>query len=229
MTNPPELRQPQPVEPPAYARAPIQQAFAPPSGKPTKPIGRKFLAGIAAIAGLIVGASASAIYAEGVTIPKWEARVEAVTVERDDARAAQKAAADRNEAMRGRADVANDRAEAAEAKLTEAQEGMAEREAAVKEAEGKIVGREAAVAKTEDAIAASSITEGTWTVGRDIAAGSYVTKDLVVDSCYWSITRGGSNGGDIVENDNVSGGRPTVSLSNGQVFTTERCGSWVKE
>ena len=47
----------------------------------------------------------------------------------------------------------------------------------------------------------------------------------VVD-CYWSITRTGSNGDNIIANDIVAGGLPQVTLSRGQDFTTQGCGTW---
>jgi hypothetical protein len=71
----------------------------------------------------------------------------------------------------------------------------------------------------------SSIADGSWEVGTDIKAGKYRTDDLVSD-CYWSITRAGSNGEDIIANDNVNGGRPTVTLKKGQEFESNRCGAW---
>ncbi|MGO4597743.1 hypothetical protein [Terrabacter sp. 2RAF25] len=71
----------------------------------------------------------------------------------------------------------------------------------------------------------SSISEGSWEVGTDIKPGKYRT-DGRVTNCYWAITRGGSNGQDIIANDNVSGGRPTVTLKKGQQFESNRCGDW---
>ena len=71
----------------------------------------------------------------------------------------------------------------------------------------------------------SSISDGVWEVGTDIRAGKYRTDDLV-SNCYWAIYRGGSNGEDIIANDNVSGGRPSVTLKRGQEFKSSRCGDW---
>lgn len=90
--------------------------------------------------------------------------------------------------------------------------------------------REAAVTATEQQVAANTITTGTWTVGVDVEPGTYkVTAPVATGSCYWKITATGTNGGDIVENDIVSGGLPQVNLSAGQDFTTERCGDWIKQ
>jgi hypothetical protein len=74
------------------------------------------------------------------------------------------------------------------------------------------------------------IEDGVWTVGTDIPAGKYrVTANLGADdTCYWAITKTGSNGSDIIANDLPQGGRPQVTLKKGQDFATERCGIWSK-
>ncbi|SOC46716.1 hypothetical protein SAMN05660748_0412 [Blastococcus aggregatus] len=100
---------------------------------------------------------------------------------------------------------------------------------ALEDREKAVSDREAAVTATEQQIARNSVEQGTWTVGRDIEPGTYRTKDAVIGQCYWEITAGGTNGSDIIDNDIVSGGFPTVSLSAGQVFTNSRCGTFVKQ
>lgn len=72
------------------------------------------------------------------------------------------------------------------------------------------------------------IEEGTWVVGLDIPAGTYRSLEAVSSRCYWSITRTGSNGADIIQNDIPGGGRPMVTLKKGHDFTTRRCGEWGK-
>ncbi|MFF2345069.1 hypothetical protein [Pseudarthrobacter sp. NPDC058119] len=103
------------------------------------------------------------------------------------------------------------------------------RESAVKAAEESVKKREESVTSAEKAKAANTIKEGTWTVGRDIEPGTYRTTADVTGSCYWGIYRTGSNGSDIVDNDIVTGGRPSVTLSAGQDFKSSRCGSWLKQ
>ena len=77
-------------------------------------------------------------------------------------------------------------------------------------------------------IPAAKITQGTWTVGVDIPAGTYRSSG-VTSMCYWAITKTGSNGSDIIANDLPSGGRPQVTLKKGQDFeTSEECGVWTK-
>ncbi|MDG4826009.1 hypothetical protein O7635_29520 [Asanoa sp. WMMD1127] len=77
--------------------------------------------------------------------------------------------------------------------------------------------------------ATPTIEDGTWTVGDDIPAGTYKVREPISDGlCYWSITKTGSNGADIVQNDLGGKGRPSVVLKKGQDFETARCGTWVK-
>lgn len=69
--------------------------------------------------------------------------------------------------------------------------------------------------------------DGVYVVGPDIQPGTYRTV-ADVSKCYWEISKGGTNGRDIVANDNVDGGRPTVALQEGQEFRSNRCGNWTK-
>lgn len=71
-----------------------------------------------------------------------------------------------------------------------------------------------------------TISEGTWSVGVDFPAGTYRAVGAG-SSCYWKITKSGSNDADIVNN-HLGGGNLTVTLSAGQDFTTEQCGTWTK-
>lgn len=73
---------------------------------------------------------------------------------------------------------------------------------------------------------ASVIDDGTWTVGVDVLAGTYRALGAG-NLCYWSITRSGTNGQDIVQNA-IGGGNLTVTIKAGQDFETKRCGTWNK-
>ena len=75
---------------------------------------------------------------------------------------------------------------------------------------------------------APTITDGVWTVGLDFPAGKYRTTEAVGGDCYWAITKSGTNGEDIIANDIPGGGRPIVTLKNGQDFNSARCGTWAK-
>lgn len=116
-----------------------------------------------------------------------------------------------------------------EAKIQAREGAVATADAAVKAADAAVKTREQAVTAAEKTQTANTIKEGTWTVGVDIQPGTYRTVADVSSSCYWGIYRTGSNGSDIIDNDIVSGGRPSVTLSGGQDFTTKRCGSWLKQ
>lgn len=74
----------------------------------------------------------------------------------------------------------------------------------------------------------TTIEEGDWVVGTDVAAGQYRTTVAVEGMCYWGIYKAGTNKGDIVQNDIVTGGRPSVTLKAGQEFSSTGCGSWTK-
>lgn len=78
--------------------------------------------------------------------------------------------------------------------------------------------------------AVTTITDGTWTVGDDIPPGTYkVSVPIAADqTCYWAITKTGSNGEGIVANDFGGKGRPRVTLKRGQDFETNDCGVWQK-
>lgn len=121
--------------------------------------------------------------------------------------------------------------------------GMSSREDAVAEKEEaqiaqglELVKREEAVKAREEAVtgaeeekAANTVSDGTWTVGRDITPGTYRSSGEVGPRCYWAVLRSGSNGADILENDIPGGGRPVVTLAEGQDFNTARCGTWEKQ
>ncbi len=73
----------------------------------------------------------------------------------------------------------------------------------------------------------TAISDGVWTVGVDIAPGTYRVIEAVVSECYWAIYQSGTNQEEIVANAIVEGGRPTVTLRKGQDFETG-CGDWTK-
>jgi hypothetical protein len=116
-----------------------------------------------------------------------------------------------------------------EAKVQAREDAVAKADAAVKTADAAVMKREEAVTAAEKTKAANTIKEGTWTVGVDLEPGTYRTNSDVASGCYWGIYRTGSNGSDIVDNDIVSGGRPSVTLSAGQDFKSSRCGTWSKQ
>ncbi|WP_159620020.1 hypothetical protein [Arthrobacter zhaoguopingii] len=121
-----------------------------------------------------------------------------------------------------------DEARAREGSLKTQEAAIKKRETAIGAAEAGLRKREDAVKGAESAKAATTIGEGTWTVGRNVEPGIYTTAKPVSGSCYWGIYTSGTNGDDIIANDIVTGGQPTVTLQVGQDFETTRCGSWSK-
>jgi hypothetical protein len=113
-----------------------------------------------------------------------------------------------------------------EDEVVAAEKALDEREGDVEEAESAVEEREEAVSGTEQKKAENTIREGTWTVGVDIAPGTYRSTADVGSRCYWAILASGTNGDDIIANDIPGGGRPTVTLAEGQDFETKRCGTW---
>ncbi len=75
----------------------------------------------------------------------------------------------------------------------------------------------------------ASVGDGVYVVGQDMQPGTYRVSAAVTDGCYWAITKSGSNGADIVQNDLPKGGFPQVTVKAGQDFNSERCGTWVKK
>lgn len=130
--------------------------------------------------------------------------------------------------LAGKVDDAQAAAAAAEAKLTDQQSALDARAAELDSRQADLEAREAAVTATEQAVAATQIGIGTWTVGVDIEPGTYRTAEAVTSTCYWGIYRSGTNGDDIIQNDIVQGGFPTVTLKEGQDFENG-CGLFVKQ
>lgn len=116
-----------------------------------------------------------------------------------------------------------------EAKVQARETEVGKAEAAVKSAETAVKKREEAVTAAEKEKAANTVSDGTWTVGKDITAGTYRATADVGSSCYWGIYETGSNGGNIIENDLPGGGHPSVALSAGQDFKSSRCGTWTRQ
>ncbi|MEU2199537.1 hypothetical protein [Isoptericola sp. NPDC019482] len=200
------------------------------AGARPRPLSRWLREHRAAVA-LGTAATLLVAYAAGATV---------VAVDRsDEARAAQAQVADTSGELGStrdeldfalaRAEAAEGRMEDAEAAATTRQAELDERESGLDQREQDVTDREKAVSKTEQKIEERRINEGVWTVGTDVEAGTYRTTESVAGDCYWAIYRSGTNQDDIVQNDIVTGGRPSVTLRDGQDFETNRCGTWDKQ
>jgi hypothetical protein len=124
--------------------------------------------------------------------------------------------------------VTIDANEQEQAALDEWEAELDEREADLAALVDELDAREDAISGAEAEAAANTVGDGIWTVGVDIEPGTYRATDVSAD-CYWAILVTGTNGSDIVENDIPGGGNPSVTLSEGHDFETNRCGEWTKQ
>ncbi|MEO5321365.1 hypothetical protein PV761_22620 [Arthrobacter sp. CC3] len=131
--------------------------------------------------------------------------------------------------LKGKYDTLQNGISSREAKVSTRETEVGKADAAVKSAEAAVKAREEAVTGAEKTKAANTISDGTWTVGTDIAPGTYRATTDVGSSCYWGVYATGSNGSNIIDNDLPGGGRPSVALSAGQDFKSSRCGKWEKQ
>lgn len=181
---------------------------------------------VAAVVGVAVGLVGGAGIVLAANDPTRSEEYAALSEQLDRAKTDKGNAQDATREVQGRLSDANDKIAA----YKKAESDLKEREQAATDREAAVSAREQAVTATEQRIIDTTILEGTWTVGRDIEPGTYATREAVSSgNCYWAIYVSGTNGGNIVENDIVTGGVPTVTLSQGQDFTSNRCGSWVKQ
>lgn len=156
----------------------------------------------------------------------WEGNAREARAERDTAQAELAGVQSKADTLEAASDTMEAKIETLESEAA----SVAQRATELETQAAALAEREAAVTATEQQVAANTIMTGTWTVGVDIEPGTYkVTAPVTTGTCYWKISTTGTNGGDIVENDIVSGGLPQVNLSAGQDFTTERCGDWLKQ
>jgi hypothetical protein len=65
-------------------------------------------------------------------------------------------------------------------------------------------------------------------VGEDVKAGTYRAVEPVGDLCYWSKSKD-AEGSDIIDNGIPAGGRPQVTLKDGQWFTSSGCSDWKRK
>lgn len=70
----------------------------------------------------------------------------------------------------------------------------------------------------------STFGEGKIVVGKDAAAGSYRVGAPVASACAWALRSDATARG--VASDVIVGGIPTVTLADGDTFTSKGCGTW---
>jgi hypothetical protein len=76
------------------------------------------------------------------------------------------------------------------------------------------------------AVPAVVIKDGAWVVGEEVEPGTYETAGQ--QFCYWSRNKDATGGlRTIIANDNVEG-PTTVTISAGEIFHSNGCGTWSK-
>lgn len=199
---------------------------AQPAGVKAKPGRKRRILAAVAVLGLLAGATAV-----GTTLPdpKSSDAYAALAGEKASVESERDSAKSSYESMKSKYDTLESGIAAREAKVTARETDVGKADAAVKTAEAEVKKREEAVTGAEKTKAANTVGDGTWTVGTDIAPGTYRATADVGSSCYWGIYATGSNGSNIIDNDLPGGGRPSVALSGGQDFKSSRCGTWEKQ
>lgn len=207
--------------------APSTEGKAAPGAKPASKLAGKKRAMLAGAAVVLFGVG----IAVGTALPDPTASEEyaALAAEKSTVEGERDAALSKYASLESKYDTLENGMASRESEVAAREAEVDKADAAVKSAEAAVKKREAAVTAAEKTKAANTISDGTWTVGRDIAPGTYRATADVGSSCYWGIYRSGSNGSDIIDNDLPGGGRPSVALSAGQDFKSSRCGNWQKQ
>ena len=173
---------------------------------------------IAGALGMALGAGVTGVVAEA-TIGKWSAKVDTVTAERDHFRTSFATATEERDDALATVNGVADREAALETRAEELEDARVE----LMDIATELEKREKAVGIAEKKEEAKSIYEGVWMVGDDIKPGTYKLREAYTGNmCYWGISQNGR----IVDNDIVTGGRPTVTLRKGQEFKNQGCGVW---
>jgi hypothetical protein len=181
--------------------------------------------GAALVVGVLAGVGIMAAASDPTTSTQYQALQSSYADMSEGARAA------RNDAVQqsSRAEAARSSAVAAQSSATAALSEAKASEQALASQQAAVSASAASLSSQARAIQQNTITEGVWVVGTDVQPGHYRTTAAVSGGCYWMITKSGTNGSDIIQNGLPTGGYPTVTLSAGQDFTTQDCGSWVKQ
>lgn len=110
------------------------------------------------------------------------------------------------------------------AKLVARSKTLDAKAAALAERTSAVAARERAVSGEEARIEASTFSDGSYLVGTDIPAGSYVADGGNGAGCYWARMNGSNT--DILDNHLSSGGQVRATIYDGEIFETRACGEW---
>lgn len=211
---------------PARTPTDAEPEEAQPANEKGKPGRKRRIFATVAILALLAGSAAV-----GTTLPdpKSSEAYAALVGEKASVESERDSAKSNYESMKSKYDTLQNGITDREAKVTARETEVGKADAAVKTAEAAVKVREDAVTGAEKTKAGNTVGDGTWTVGKDIEPGTYRAAAAVGSTCYWGIYQSGTNGSKIIENDIPGGGRPVVTLSNGQDFNSTRCGKWEKQ
>jgi hypothetical protein len=126
-----------------------------------------------------------------------------------------------NDVLNTRLGVAVDKASAADAKRAE----LDTRDAALKKAEERLKADQAALDARTKQVQDSQFSDGVHLVGTNVAPGVYSISNG--SNCYYAWKSGTGSDAGIIDN-NIVSGPATVTLKAGDVFETNRCGTWTK-
>ncbi|WP_106539945.1 hypothetical protein [Haloactinopolyspora alba] len=166
------------------------------------------------VAGAVIPGSQDEIDAADSRADDAQSELEDVQAQRDDYR--QQMLEERAAKERAQRE-ADERAVA----LDKREKALDERAAALDE-------RESAISETEQQIEASTIGDGVYVVGEDVAAGEYRTDGADGSNpvgCYYAFKSGTGADAEIIDN-NIVDGQARVTLSEGDVFESKACDEW---
>ncbi|ROS21811.1 hypothetical protein [Cellulomonas sp. PhB150] len=118
---------------------------------------------------------------------------------------------------------------AQQAEFDKQSKSLDERESDLDAREKELDKREKSLDKTEASLEKNTIPgDGTYLVGEDIKAGTYISNDN--SGCYWARLSGtGGDLGDIIANGNEEGRAIVTIKASDEAFETSGCADWHKK
>ena len=172
-------------------------------------------AGSALLLGLVIGGIVGFVARPSVqTTSEYKALKSDLNGKLDESR-------DQNEVLSTEVDVANDKATAADARKAD----LDARDVALKKAEEQLKADQATLDAKTKQVQDSQFGDGVHLVGTNVLPGVYSISNG--SNCYYAWMSGTGSGAAIVDN-NIVSGPATVTLQPGEVFETNRCGTWTK-
>lgn len=106
---------------------------------------------------------------------------------------------------------------------------QSERERELDELAAELAAREEAVTTSETAQAAREFQGGMVIVGDQVEAGTYRSGGTgSLGGCYWEWLSSTESDASIIDNGLIMEGTTTVTLRDGDIFTSQSCGTWTR-